>query len=221
MGIALGRARPAYVPEDEETQRESMATPAALATVSRRLVAYGAGVSFALVALVAVQAVLVPVNPLLRADSAASGAALHAWVTLTVTSPTILGFAAFWASRSGATPGMRLCGIRVRSATGSPLPPVRALLRATVLLIPFELNHLVLFHPVPMWADQDVGFRGGIVAVYVLVTLYLVVTVATRARQGPHDLAAGSVVERGTGGAGQEAPDLERTGAGGLRSGRF
>lgn len=44
--------------------------------------------------------------------------------------------------------------------------------RATELT-PFELNHLVLFYPEPIWTTASPGFRSRLLAVYGLVLTYL------------------------------------------------
>lgn len=123
-----------------------------------------------------------------------SGIMLHGWVTLTVTVPIVIFFGVSWSSRSGATPGMRLMQIRVRTFSDESVPPARALLRGLILLLPFELNHAVLFYPEPIWDSPSPGFRSGFLAVYALVLIYLAVTLWTRRRQGPHDLAARTIV---------------------------
>lgn len=171
-----------------------------LANVPRRITAYLVDVGIAFVALLALQAVLYPINPLLRGDATTSSIMLHGWVTLTVTLPIVIFFGVSWASHSGATPGMRLLHIRVRSASGERVPTSRALLRGVILLVPFEVNHAVLFYPEPIWDIPSPGFRSGFLTVYALVLIYLAVTAWTPKRQGPHDLATGTIVSKAEGG---------------------
>ena len=178
-----------------------MSAELALASIPRRLTAYGLDIVVAFVGSLVLQAVLYPVNPLLRGVISPSGVGLHAWVTLTVTVPMVMFFGLSWASHSGATPGMRLMHLRVRSASGGRVPFARALLRGLVLLAPFEVNHAVMFHPQPIWDSQSPGFRSGFVAVYALLLIYLAVTLWTPTRQGPHDLAAGTFVNNSRGAA--------------------
>ena len=184
-----------------------------MASVPRRVTAYVVDVGLAFIALLALQAVLYPINPLLGGDASTSGALLHGWVTLTVTIPLVIFFGLSWASSSGATPGMRLLDIRVRSASAERLPRSRALLRGAVLLVPFEVNHGVLFYPEPIWDSASPGFRSGFFAVYALLLLYLVVTLWTPRHQGPHDLAADTIVSRSQGerAAAAHGHDLDRS----------
>lgn len=167
-----------------------------LAHIHRRMFAYIVDVGIAFVALLALQAALYPVNPLVRGAASTSGIMLHGWVTLTVTLPIVIFFGVSWASRSGATPGMRLLHIWVRSASGERVPTSRALLRGLILLVPFEVNHAVLFYPEPIWDTPSPGFRAGFLVVYALLLIYLAVALWTPKRQGPHDLAAGTIVSK-------------------------
>lgn len=167
-----------------------------LASIRRRIVAYALDILMSFVALAAMQAILFPINPLLGGTGETSGQLLHAWVTLTVTVPLLLFFGLSWASKSAATPSMRIMRLRVRTATGQTIPRGRALLRAFVLLLPFELNHVVMFYPRPIWDDPVPGFRIGFAFVYLVVLLYLGTAAATTLRQGPHDLVAKTIVVR-------------------------
>lgn len=172
-----------------------------VASVPQRVAAYAIDVGIAFVGVLALQAILYPVNPLLRDAASVSGVMLHGWVTLTATLPIVIFFGVSWASPSGATPGMRFMHLRVRSASGERVPAVRALIRGLVLLAPFELNHAVLFYPEPIWATASPGFRSGFLVVYALLLLYLGVTLWSPTHQGPHDMAAGTIVSRSRGAA--------------------
>lgn len=176
---------------------ETMSNRAVLAPIHRRIVAYGIDILMSFVALVGIQVMLFPINPLLGATGPTNELLLHAWVTLTVTIPLLLFFGISWASNASATPGMRIMGLRVRTTTGPAVTRGRALLRALVLLIPFELNHVVMFYPHPIWDDATPGFRIGFIAVYFVLLVYLVTAFATARRQGPHDFVAKTIVVRG------------------------
>jgi len=75
-----------------------------------------------------------------------TGWQLHLWVFLSVSTPFWLYFALLQSSAWQATVGQRLLGLQVADLTGNRLSFGRALLRAIVMLIPFEVNHAVLFH---------------------------------------------------------------------------
>lgn len=93
-----------------------------------------------------------------------------------------------------ATYGMRLFGLQVTDTDGRRISFGRALLRTVIKLLPFELNHLVLFLPTPIWRDPHPGFRVGFVVVNALMILYFATMFLTRRRQSVHDLIARTVV---------------------------
>lgn len=123
----------------------------------------------------------------------ALGWQVEAWVLATVSLPVWLYFIA-WEHSRGATLGKRLLSLRVANARGGRLSLGQAALRTILKLLPWELTHLTLLLPSPMWSDPNPGFRFGLVAVYALLGLYLAVAALTPRRQAVHDLAAGSVV---------------------------
>jgi len=134
----------------------------------------------------------VGLNPIAGGAVATTGPNLHLWVFATVTVPVLLYFGFFF--RRGHTVGMRALGLRVQGADGASLSAARAFLRAAVLLVPFEVNHIVAFYPQPVWLDDPPGFRMAYLAVYAVLALYLAVVLWSPRRQGPHDLVARSVV---------------------------
>ena len=119
------------------------------------------------------------------------------YVFSTVSIPVWLYFSLLESSARQATFGMRLFGLLVKDTDGNRIGFGRALLRTVVKLLPFELNHLVMFLPRPIWGDPDPGLRLGFVAVNALMVLYIAAMFLTQRRQSIHDLAAGTVVVRG------------------------
>jgi uncharacterized RDD family membrane protein YckC len=89
---------------------------------------------------------------------------------------------------------MRLFGLQVADIEGKRISFGRALLRTIIKLLPFEINHLVLFLPTPIWGDPNPGFRIGFVVVNALITLYFATMFLTKRRQSIHDLEAGTIV---------------------------
>lgn len=136
-------------------------------------------------------------NPITTGALSMTGPSWHLWVFCTASLPILLYFWFFF--RQGETPGMRVLDLRVtRADEEAPLSRGGALVRAAVLLIPFELNHVILFYPQPVWMDDPLGFRMGVFIVYALAVFYLAVALLNARRQSVHDLAAGSVVVRGS-----------------------
>ncbi len=123
-----------------------------------------------------------------------SGVALHGWVFASVSVPIWFYFALFWSSAWQATPGMRAVGIDVGDLAGARIGFWPALVRAVVLLVPFEINHATMFHPRPIWSDPHAGFRAGFVLVWVVIMAYVALVFMTEHRQSLHDLIAGTTV---------------------------
>jgi len=163
----------------------------------RRIAAYAADCSLVFAGLILVQLALLPLNPAaaaIRAGEIPASWVLHLWVSLSVTLPFWFYFAAFFASERAATPGMRLFGARVVSAGGGRLTRGRAALRAAILLLPFELNHAVIFHLGPRGGELDPSFYQGLASVGSLLAVYLGACLLDPLRRSVHDRMAGTVV---------------------------
>jgi uncharacterized RDD family membrane protein YckC len=93
---------------------------------------------------------------------------------------------------------MRLFGLQVTNNDSERIGFERAFLRTVIKLLPFELNHLVMFLPTPIWSDPNLGFRVGFVVINALIILYIVTMFLTRRRQSVHDLFAQTVVVNAT-----------------------
>jgi RDD family len=104
-------------------------------------------------------------------------------------------FALSESSVQGATPGKRLLGLRVTDMVGNGIGFDRAFLRTIVKLIPWEVAHLSLFLPTPIFIDEHGGFLPGLITANVLIVVYLVVIVMTNGKQGVHDLVARTIVQ--------------------------
>ncbi|HSK71808.1 MAG TPA: RDD family protein [Pyrinomonadaceae bacterium] len=125
-----------------------------------------------------------------------NGFLLWAYVFATLSIPCWLYYAIFESSERQATMGMRLLGLRVTGLNGERISFGRALLRTVVKLIPFEVNHAVMFLPVPLMNETNPNFRYGFILVNMLMLVYLASVVLTSRRQSIHDLIAGTMVVR-------------------------
>ncbi len=124
-----------------------------------------------------------------------SGWNTEAYTLLTISLPIWLYFIFYESSHWQATVGKRLLKLLTIDKTiGGRISVKQAALRTLVKLIPWELAHLTNNLPTPMWYDPNPGFRAGFAIVPVLVTLYVCVAQFTSTRQGPHDLAACTLV---------------------------
>lgn len=167
------------------------------APLLRRLAAYAADCSLLFAGLIVGQLALLPVNPAaaaIRAGGVPDPWTLHGWVFATVTLPFWIYFAAFFAAKRAATPGMRLFGARLVAYDGDRVSGGSAALRAAILLLPFELNHAVLFHLGPRGGAPEPAFYQGLAMVWALVAVYLGSCVLDPLRRSVHDRVAGTVV---------------------------
>ncbi|MGQ0604759.1 MAG: RDD family protein, partial [Anaerolineales bacterium] len=85
--------------------------------------------------------------------------------------------------------------LKVTASTGERLSFARALLRAIVMLVPFEFNHLVLLQLAPMdGSTPSPVFWVGYVTVWLLIVVYLGLPFFNPRRRSAHDIIAASVV---------------------------
>jgi uncharacterized RDD family membrane protein YckC len=171
----------------------------AYARVLARLGAYLVDCLLLFIGLLAWQAILYAVNPLvpiIRSGRQPTGAQLHLWVFATATIPFLFYFALMLRSARQATFGMRLLKLEVADVGGGRVGFGQAILRSALMLIPFELNHAVMFHLSPRDAPPSTVFWLGYVGVWAVVAVYVAAILLTRRGQSVHDLVAGTVVRR-------------------------
>jgi len=123
-----------------------------------------------------------------------TGAQIELWVFLSISLPVWLYFALAESSSRQATLGKRLLGLRVTNLHGDRIGFGRAILRTIIKLIPWELTHLSLMLPIPMWWDPQPRLRAGIVVVYAVIGIYLLAMFLNERRQSIHDLIAQTIV---------------------------
>jgi uncharacterized RDD family membrane protein YckC len=170
--------------------------------LARRLGAYLIDCLLLFAGVLATQGLIVAagLNPLAARAAAGlpvDGFALNLWVLLTVTGPCLLYFAAWHAGPRAATPGKRWLGLRVTDASGRRIGRWRALGRATITLLPFEWNHLVLFYLLPQGSEPTPLAWAGIGLTWALVLGYALCAVVDGAQRSPADWAAGTrVIDR-------------------------
>jgi uncharacterized RDD family membrane protein YckC len=172
----------------------STADSLAYASIVSRIAAYSLDIVLLFAGIMVTQALLRPVNPLLGPTRAATGWRVHLWVYASVSLPILLYFALCTGSKWQATVGMHLLGIKVSGPSGAPIGIGQAVWRSLVMLIPFEVNHFVMFYPRPIWNDPKPGFRYGFIATSVLMIVYLASVLLTEHHQSIHDLLANTFV---------------------------
>lgn len=166
------------------------------APVPLRLLAYAIDVALLAAALGLVQ---------LAIRAAVFGGATPAWVHVgwklelfvlaTISLPAWIYFACCDASASGATLGKRALKLRVARLDGGRLDGVSALLRTAFKLLPWELTHVGLFFPTPVFVDAQATLqRPMFMASTLVVGSWLAMAMLMPRNQGVHDLIARSVV---------------------------
>ena len=123
-----------------------------------------------------------------------TGMTIEVWVLLTFSLPTWLYFALSESSPHGATLGKRVFKLRVTDLHGEGIGRGRAFLRTLIKLIPWELTHLSILLPTPLYADPSPTPRLGLILVYLFLGLYLLAVIFTPRKRSLHDLAVGTLV---------------------------
>lgn len=123
-----------------------------------------------------------------------SGIQIELWIFLTISLPVWLYFAISECSSYKATLGKRLLKMQVTDLQGERISFWRALLRTIIKFIPWELTHLTLMFPVPLWSDSSPDLRTGIYIVYLLLGVYLLTMLLNKKRQSIHDLVVRTIV---------------------------
>jgi uncharacterized RDD family membrane protein YckC len=163
-----------------------------VAALPRRFAGWLIDGGLAFLAILVTQWALLPIN-LARMEP--SPWRVHLWVLATVSVPMLLWFT--WRDRSprAASPGAAWLGLAVVRVDGARLTWSSALVRNFLKLLPFELNHVALFHGQVNDQFTATAWIGWIGAWgMVLVTVWL--ALRSPDRQTLHDRATGTVVVR-------------------------
>ncbi|MGD2026308.1 MAG: RDD family protein [Anaerolineales bacterium] len=112
---------------------------------------------------------------------------------LTLVFPVILYFTVQEGSDGGATWGKRKVGLRVVNPQGERLSFGKALLRSAVKFLPWQVAHTSIYQLSTTGGESTFGIIG-IILTYVLVGLYLAVTLISKENRAPYDWLAGSYV---------------------------
>ncbi len=123
-----------------------------------------------------------------------TGPALEAWVLLTFSLPTWVYFTSLEASSRQATLGKRLFKIRVADLAGIRITRGRAFFRTLLKLVPWELTHITLLLPTPIFSDPSRSPALGLIAVYATLILYMATMIFTPRKRSLHDILAGTLV---------------------------
>lgn len=119
---------------------------------------------------------------------------MEGWLLLTVSLPCWLYFALSESSRLQATLAKRWLGLQVANLQHERLSFAQALWRTLLKVLPWELTHLTLLLPTPIWSDSEPNFRLGFGIVYALLLLYMIPIFYTDRCQSLPDRLSGTEV---------------------------
>lgn len=125
-----------------------------------------------------------------------SALAWHLYLLATVSLPCWVYYTWSEASAAHATLGKRWLGLRVVSVYGATIGARAALVRTLVKLVPWEIAHVALCFPVPLFTSGELPMPRLLFSVYGLLGLYLAAALLTLKKQSVHDLVAGTYVVR-------------------------
>ncbi|HEU4793561.1 MAG TPA: RDD family protein [Nitrolancea sp.] len=170
--------------------------------IVRRAAAYAIDVAIAYGIFLAIQTGISPLRNQFGSNWMASAPLFEGYILLTISLPVWCYFAFSESSSWRATIGKRLLGLCVTDVSGKRLGLGRSVLRTAVKLLPWDLAHLTIALPAPLFIDPNSGaldwtrgeFRLGFIVVYALIGITVVTMLRTSRRQALHDLAASTVV---------------------------
>ena len=126
-----------------------------------------------------------------------TGLQIEIWVLLTISLPVWLYFIIFERFYQ-KTLGKMLMGMKVTNTKGERISLKQAVLRTFWRLLPWELTHIILLFPEPMWSvESPPAFRTFFLyAVNVLLLLYIMFLAFTRGKKAMHDVFFGTLVTK-------------------------
>jgi uncharacterized RDD family membrane protein YckC len=172
------------------------------AGIISRLIAYFIDCLLLFAGLLVWQAIIyfLNLNPIVRIMNSGGQPAswqIHLWVLLTASLPFLIYFAVMQSSKKQATIGMRLLKIKVTDLEDQRISFGTAILRSIIMLIPFEINHAIMFHLASFDSPPTLTYWIASVFVWILMIAYLAGILLTKRSQSIHDIFAETVVRRG------------------------
>ena len=120
-----------------------------------------------------------------------TGNELHLWLFFTIIVPVYVYFVTMFNTRAQATLGMR--AVRLQMQTPGRIGIGRAMLRAFIMLIPWEFTHIALSYPKPIWVDNQSQSPLLYIALGITLFYWLFPMLNLRGK-GIHDLITGTII---------------------------
>jgi uncharacterized RDD family membrane protein YckC len=112
---------------------------------------------------------------------------LQLYVTLSISLPVWLYFAYFDSKMSNGTFGKRLFRLSVNSISGQKISFGKSLSRSILKLLPWELAHIGVIFPEPLYFSAQTGVRWLTYVGMLLFLIYVLSIVVTEKRQTLYD----------------------------------
>jgi uncharacterized RDD family membrane protein YckC len=112
---------------------------------------------------------------------------MHLYVLLTISIPVWLYFAYFDSKYAKGTFGKRLFKLKLRSLPDRQISFGRSFLRTFLKLLPWEIAHLGVIYPEPVYFQQDADIHFVTYIGLLLFLVYVISIFVNRARQTLYD----------------------------------
>ena len=169
---------------------------ASFATLWRRIAAYLTDFAILFTILIPLQIILWRFGNGFPYTLLSTGLQVELWVLSSISLPAWLYFSCSEQSLRQATLGKQLFRLQVTRSDGRKIGFGRAFLRTLIKLLPWELTHLTLLIPIPIWWQTSPKFPFGLVVVYTLLGIYSLAMLLNKRRQSIHDILMDTVVIR-------------------------
>ncbi|WP_295773263.1 RDD family protein [uncultured Mucilaginibacter sp.] len=122
-----------------------------------------------------------------------SGNELHIWLFASIIIPVYMYFVTMFNTRAQATLGMRAARLQIN--TPGRIGIGGAMLRALIMLVPWELTHIALSYPKPFWVHHHLQSPLLYIALS-LTCLYWLLPLLNLHGKSIHDFITGTIIIR-------------------------
>ena len=119
---------------------------------------------------------------------------MQLYVLLTISLPAWLYFTYLDSNRSRGSYGKRIMKMAVRNMEDQSISPGRSFVRTILKLLPWEISHIGIIFPIPIYFAEDPNIRILTIAGMILFVIYFVTIAFSRTRLAPYDKILGTQV---------------------------
>ncbi len=119
---------------------------------------------------------------------------MHLYVFSSISFPVYLYFAYFDSRHSKGTFGKRLCKLRVNDIKNHKISFLKSFWRAILKLLPWEIAHLGIIHPTPVYFENEPNIRILTYIGLLLFTVYFISIWFSSKQQTIYDKVVGTLV---------------------------